>query len=140
MVNQDKALVRRLIEDVWSQGKLGSVDELVASDYVGHSSTETHGTDGYKHFFAALRGAFPDIQFTIEDQVAEGSTVVARWSARGTHLGAFAGLPPTGKQAATTGTTIYRIVGGKVAECWTHLDELGLLRQLGALQPASQAA
>jgi steroid delta-isomerase-like uncharacterized protein len=140
---QDKRIVHRLIEEVWSQGQFSVVDELVASDYIGHSpsaDTETHGTEGYKQFFAMLRTAFPDVQFTLDHELAEGSYVVARWTARGTHLGNFMGMPPTGKGAAVSGTTIYRIADGKVAECWTNADDLGLLRQIGALSLAGQPA
>ena len=143
MLGQDKGLVRRLIHEVWSQGQFDVVDELVASDYIGHTPSadgETRGTEGYKQFFAALRSGFPDVQFTLDHELAEGAYVVARWTACGTHLGSFAGIPPTGKQAAVTGTTMYRIVGGKVAECWTNADDLGLLRQIGALSRVGERA
>lgn len=140
MSEQTKAMVRSLIEEVWNRGKFAVIDDLVAGDYIGHSSrveTETHGTEGYKQFFLGLRGAFPDIWFTVEDQIAEGDQVVCRWTARGTHMGAYAGIPPTGKQGLVTGITIYRIADGKVAQCWTQADDLGLLTQLGVVpQPA----
>jgi steroid delta-isomerase-like uncharacterized protein len=127
---------RRLIEEVWNQGNFSVVDEVVARDYIGHSSTpagETHGPAGYKQFYAALREAFPDFQVTVEDQVAEGDKVVTRWTARGTHLGEFQGIPPTGRRGAITGITIDRIANGKVVECWTNADDLGLLRLLGVV-------
>ena len=107
MSEQHKALVRRLMEEVWGLGDLGVVDHLVASEYVGHSSamdTQTRGTEGYKRFFAALRSAFPDFRVTIEDQIAEGDRVVSRWTARATHVGEYAGIPPSGKQGVMTGT------------------------------------
>ena len=81
---------------------------------------------------AALRAGFPDLTITVEDQVAEGDMVVTRWIARGTHRGAFQGVPATGRDVVMAGTDIDRIVGGKVAECWAQVDELGLMRQLGA--------
>jgi steroid delta-isomerase-like uncharacterized protein len=136
-------LARRLIDEVWNQGQLSAVDDLVSTDYIGHSptaGTETQGTEGYKGFFAALRDAFPDIHFTVDQELAEEPFVVTRWTARGTHLGTFFGIPPSGNKAAITGTTMYRITDGKVAECWTHADDLGLLRQIGALPLASGAA
>jgi steroid delta-isomerase-like uncharacterized protein len=136
-------LVRRLIDEVWNQGQFGVVDALVAADYVGHSPTagaETHGTEGYKGFFTALRDAFPDVHFSVDQELAESSYVVARWTARGTHLGAYFGIPPSGNKAVITGTTTYRIAAGKVAECWTHADDLGLLRQIGAISLGSKAA
>src|SRR5688500_7987371 len=100
MLAQEKSIVRRLIDEVWSQGHFDVVDELVATDYIGHSQsaeTETRGTEGYKQFFAMVRGAFPDVQFTVERELSEDGYAAAHWIARGTHLGAFAGVPPTGK-------------------------------------------
>lgn len=143
MAGQDKTLVLSLIEEVWSWGNFGVADEIVAGDYVGHSSpigTETHGTAGYKQFFVALRRAFPDLQVTVEDQIAEGDKVVCRWTARATHQGEYAGIPPTGGRGVVTGTTIYRITGGKAAECWTNSDDLGLLQQIGAIPVLGQTA
>jgi steroid delta-isomerase-like uncharacterized protein len=140
MSEQNKAAVHRVIEEVWSRGNFAVVDELVAHDYVGHSSgTERHGREGYTEYFATLRQAFPDLQFTVEDQIAEGDRVATRWTARGTHEGAYAGIPPTHRRGVVAGTTVYRIAQGQIRECWTHLDELGLLQQLGvipALAPA----
>jgi steroid delta-isomerase-like uncharacterized protein len=133
MSEQNKMLVRRVLEEVWNRGNFAVVDELIARDYVGHSSIETRGAQGYKQFFVAQRKAFPDIQYTVEDQVAEGDRVVTRWKARGTHRGELMGIPPTGKQGAVTGITIFRIVGGNVVECWTNVDELGMLQQLGVI-------
>lgn len=136
MSEQNKMLIRRAIEEVWNQGNFAVVDELVADDYLGHSSIpaeETHGREGYKQFYTTLRQAFPDLWFTIEDQISEGDRVVSRWTAHGTHKGELQGLPPTGKQAAITGITIERVANGKVVECWTNADDLGLMRQLGVI-------
>ncbi len=139
MSEQNKMLVRRTLEEVYSQGHLAVVDELVASDFVIHTpSEEIRGPEGTKQFVAALRTAFPDIHFTVEDQIAEGDTVVTRWTARGTHTGEFQGLPPTGKQVRLAGTDIDRIADGKAVECWANVDELGLMRQLGVLPTPGQ--
>lgn len=141
MSDQARSMVRRLIEEVWNRETFAVVDELVAADYIGHSAqAETYGTAGYQQFFAALHAAFPDIQFTVEDEIAEREKVVCRWKAHGTHQGEFAGIPPTGKQGLITGITIYHITGGKVAECWTQVDELGLLKQLGVIPAPAHAA
>jgi predicted ester cyclase len=80
-----------------------------------------------------LDTAFPDLHFTIEDQIAEGDKVVNRVTARGTHLGDFRGIPPTGKQVTVAGITIDRIAGGKLVESWTSWDFLGILQQLGVV-------
>jgi steroid delta-isomerase-like uncharacterized protein len=139
MSEQNRALVRRTVEEVYNQGNLAVVDELVTSDFVIHSpSGDIHGPAGAKQYVAALRGAFPDLHIAIEDQIAEGDRVVTRWRAHGTHTGAFQGMPPTGKQASVTGIDVDRIAAGKVVECWTNVDELGLLRQLGAIATPGQ--
>lgn len=141
MSEQNTALVRRAVEEVWNRGDFAVVDELVTSDIVvrapmpGH---EIHGPAGIKEFYAALRAGFPDIHFTIEDQFAAGDRVVTRWTTRATHTGAFQGMPPTGKQVRMAGIDIDRIADGKVVECWPVMDELGLLQQLGVVPTAGQ--
>jgi steroid delta-isomerase-like uncharacterized protein len=134
MSEQNKALMRRGIEEVWNRGNFDVVAELVAADYVGHQPPiENHGPEGAKRYFMELRAAFPDIHFSIEDQIAEGDRVVTRWTARATHQGAYQGIPPTGKSGTVTGITINRVASGKIVEGWTNLDALGLLQQLGAI-------
>ena len=105
MSDQNKILVHRSVEKIWNRGHFAIVDEFVASDIIIHSPTpgsEIHGPARVKQFYATLRAAFPDIHFTIEDQVAEGDRVVTRWSARTTHRGEFQGIPPAGKQIRWT--------------------------------------
>lgn len=125
----NKALVERLIANVWNRVEDGEVDRLVAVEYVGHPSGVI-GTEAYKRFYHELHDASPDITFTVEDQIAEGDRVTTRWTARGTHLGDYAGLPPSGRQFEFGGTSTHRIQGTKVIECWTNMDEAGLFRQL----------
>ena len=135
MSELNKAQIRRVIEKVYNRGDLAVVDEVAASDLVIHaSSQEIHGREGAKQYVAALRAGFPDLRFTIEDQIAEGDMVVTRWTARGTHSGKFQSIPATGREIRLTGTDIDRLVGGKVVECWAHVDELGLMRQLGVVE------
>lgn len=136
MSEQNKALVRHAVEEVWNGQNFANLSEMVASDIVIHATLpegEIHGPEGIKHFYGALHNAFPDLHFTIEDQIAEGDRVVTRWSARGTHTGEFQGIPPTGTQFRLTGIDIDRIANGKVVECWPNADELGLLQQLGVV-------
>jgi steroid delta-isomerase-like uncharacterized protein len=140
MSERNKMLARRTVEEVYNQGNLAVVDELAASDLVIHSpSGDIHGPAGAKQYVAALRAAFPDLHITIEDQIAEEDRVVTRWSARGTHTGEFQGIPPTGKPGRVTGIDIDRIADGKVVECWTNMDDLGLLQQLGVVPTPEQA-
>ena len=86
----------------------------------------------------ANRTAFPDLNVKVEDQLAEGDKVATRWTTTGTHQGEFAGIPPTGKQGGVTGTTIARVVGGKIVEERSNWDTLGLLQQLGVIPPMGQ--
>jgi predicted ester cyclase len=123
--------MRRVVEEIYNQGNLAAVDELAASGLVIHAaSQEIHGREGARQYVSALRAGFPDIRFTVEDQIAEGDLVVTRWTARGTHRGEFQGVAPTGREVRVVGIDIDRIVDGKTVECWAQVDELGMLRQL----------
>src|ERR671936_1612701 len=95
-----KALSRRLFEEVWNKGNQAAIGELIATSYVRHdpATPELTGIEGFKQNFTTLRTAFPDIHFTVEDQVAEGDKVANRLSWRGTHKGDYRGVAPTGKQ------------------------------------------
>jgi steroid delta-isomerase-like uncharacterized protein len=123
MSEQNKSLIRTLLRAVACNGDYGVAEELVSSDYVGHSSdpqAETHGIEGYKQFFRLLRTAFPDLRIEVNDQIAEGDRVVTRWTAYATHEGEFFGIPPSGKKGEMSGINIERVVGGKVVECWSQ--------------------
>jgi predicted ester cyclase len=85
-----------------------------------------------------LLPAFPDLNITIEDQIAEGDKVVTRWVGRGTQQGELQGIPPTGKQATTSGIAIDRIVSGKLVETWDQFDALGMMQQLGVVPTPEQ--
>jgi steroid delta-isomerase-like uncharacterized protein len=125
----NKALIEHIIENVWNRVEDDEVDRLVAEEYVGHPSGVL-GTEAYKRFYRELHSASPDITFTVEDQIAEGDKVTTRWTARGTHLGNYAGLPPSGRTFEFGGTSTHRIQAAKVVECWTNMDEAGLFRQI----------
>ena len=129
----NKAHVRRGFEAV-NQKNLAVFDELLTPDVVFHNaSTTMQGLEAYKQFLSMYMTAFPDLLFTIEDMIAEGDTVVARFTTRGTHQGNLMGIPPTGKQGSGTGMFIDRIVNGKGIEQWFNTDDLGLLQQLGVI-------
>ncbi len=137
---ENKALDRRFTEEVWNRGNLAVVDELMSADYHEHDPTIPAGSEGFKQFVLMYRSAFPDVNFTIEDQIAEGDKVVSRWTARGTHKGELMGIPPTGKQVTVTGIVIGRYANGKLVEGWSNYDALGMLQQLGAVPPPGQAS
>ncbi len=135
MSEQNKARIRRVIEQAYSRGDLSVVDEVGAKDMVIHApSQEIRGREGAKQYVTMLRAAFPDLHFTIEDQIAEGDVVVTRWTARGTHKGQFQSIPPTGREIRLVGADIDRITDGQVVECGAHVDALGLMQQLGAIE------
>jgi steroid delta-isomerase-like uncharacterized protein len=133
---QNKAVYRRFMEEVVNQGNLAVVDELVAVDVVEHEELPPgypQGREGVKQFFAMLRTAFPDLQATIEDLIAEGDKVVGRGTWSGSHRGQFMDIPPTGKRVSFGVMDIGRIADGKIVEHWGQTDMLGLLQQLGVV-------
>jgi steroid delta-isomerase-like uncharacterized protein len=140
MSADNKAIVRRLIKEVWNRRDVNVLDDIVSANYVGHDPAFSHpdGTVGFKEGVKSIRSALPDIEFAIEDLIADGDTVVFRWSGRGSHQGVFLGVTPTGRQVNITGINIIRVSGGKITEQWSNWDTLGLLRQLGGELAATQ--
>lgn len=133
---ENKAIVRRVNDEVWSAGHLDVIDELIADDFVATvvgAPEQIRGPQGFREFVLMYRTAFPDLRITIDEQFAEGETVVTRWTAIGTNEGELMGMPATGKQATTAGININRISGGKLVEGWGLFDQLGLLQQIGAV-------
>ena len=130
----NKNLVRRLIEEVHMKGNIAILDEVVDSRAVYHDAQPGFANDreSHKQQVAMFRAAFPDLQFTIEDLIADGDKVATRWTARGTHEGELMGIAPTGKPFRVSGITIDRINDGKVVEEWEQFEALSLLQQLGA--------
>jgi steroid delta-isomerase-like uncharacterized protein len=136
MSEQNKTSVRRLFEEVWNKGLVPVADELFAPTYTHHDSSTLdvgRGPEGEKKRVTLYRNAFPDIRFTIEDIIAEGETVVARWTCRGTHKGDLNGIAPTGKQFNITGVSIARFTNSKMFEGFVNWDALGLMQQLGVV-------
>jgi predicted ester cyclase len=126
----NKAVVRREQEELWTHtGNLNAAEELFVPDYVEAAKQEA----------ADFRRGFPDVVSTIEDLIAEGDKVVARWRSRATHRGEYMGIPPTGKEVEFTGISVYRIEGGRIAESWNSEDQFGLLRQIGAVPQPGQS-
>ena len=121
---KNKALARKFFEEAWGKGNLAAVDEFIAADYVMYPLTSglPPGPEGTKRAITTYRRAFPDLQVTVDDIFAAGDRVAFRWSFRGTHLGDWLDIPPTGNHMAATGISVYRIAGGKVVENWTNID------------------
>ena len=135
---ENKALLRRLFEEVWNQGNLATLHEVVAADFLYHP--DLRGLEAYKQAIDSMLTAFPDLHFTIEGMVAEGDKVVVRWTLHGTHQGFFQDIPPTGKPVTLTGISFFRVANGKGVEVWTDADYLGMLQQLGVVPALGQAS
>jgi steroid delta-isomerase-like uncharacterized protein len=138
MTEANKEIIRRLFDAVLNGGKLGLLDTLVGAAYVDHNPApgQAAGAAGVKARVAALREAFPDLRFTLEEIVGEDEIVAARYHWRGTHRGSFLGVPPTGKTLLVRGMDFYRLRDDKIVEHWDNVDDLGMLTQLGDLDGA----
>ena len=132
--------VRRVIEEAWNKGNLDVLDEIYTADFVGHipGSPDIHGLEGIKTIANMFYTAFPDMQYTIEDMIAEGDKAAVRWTLTGTHKGELMGIPPTGVQVSFTGNTIIRFAGGKYVELWSSWEARGMWQQLGVDPPIGQ--
>jgi steroid delta-isomerase-like uncharacterized protein len=136
--DENKTIARKLMEEAWNKGRLEVVDELMSAGCRFHDPvfpSLTSGAGNYKQHIQMCRTAFPDLKFTIEDTIAEHNEVVLHWKAQGTHRGPFLGMPPTGKSATVSGTSINRIDKGKITELWGDWNLLSLMEQLGLAAP-----
>lgn len=128
-------IFRRWFEEVWNQGKEATIDELFAADGVayglGPPGEIVRGPAAFKPFWAQIRGAFPDIRFTVDDMISERDIVSGRWSATMTHQGDHLGVPPTQKPVTVTGMSFLKIADGKVTDAWNNWDQHVLIRELG---------
>lgn len=135
MSEENKTLMRRMMMDVWRDGKLESIDNYYADNFVNNTPGpgQSPDLDGLKEFAAMLGTAFSDATITIDDQISEGDRVVTRWSSTNTHSGDFMGIPATGNKVSVTGIDISRVAGGKVVEGWSEADMISLMQQIGAM-------
>jgi steroid delta-isomerase-like uncharacterized protein len=140
MALDNKAMVRRYVEGLFGkQHKVPMIDEMLSNDFVEYQNYDSSGNrairgrEEWKKVANMYFSAFPDLECTIEDLIAEGDKVVSRWTTQATHKGDFLGIAPTNKRVMITGISIYRIVEGKIVETRSILDLMGLLSQLGAL-------
>jgi steroid delta-isomerase-like uncharacterized protein len=135
-IEENKAIVRRY-QKAYNTNNLDDLDELVADDLITHALMPgmPPGLEGGKQIHRMTIAAIPDLSTAIEDLLAEGDKVVMRFTATGTFKNEFIGLPPTGKLITFTGISIFRLAGGNIVELWGQEDELGLMRQLGAIPP-----
>jgi len=134
-VEQNKALGRRWVEEIWGKGNLAAIDEIYATKFIWNWAPPgvTPDREGYKQIVTMNFAAFADVKCTLEDVIAEGDKVVVRWTWRGTHKGEYMGIAPTGKQVTLTGIGIVRIEGGKALEEWGEMNMMGMMQQLGVV-------
>jgi steroid delta-isomerase-like uncharacterized protein len=131
--DKNKKIARRAWEEVINKGNMSAVAELYDASYVYHTDPTVAGPDGVKTMVTTYRTAFPDLHLTLEDVLAEGDKVVVRFTAKGTHRGDLMGIAPSGKVVTVKGISIVRIAGGKIVEEWEHFDDLGMMKQIGAI-------
>ncbi len=129
---ENKALVRRFVDEFWNGGNLLAADEMMAADAVVHEPVIGTPAD-LKTLVGDFRTAFPDWHSTVEEMIAEGDRVAERWTGRGTHRGDLQGIPPTGMQVTVPGVVFYRIAGNKILEFRGLFDTMSLMRQLGVV-------
>jgi steroid delta-isomerase-like uncharacterized protein len=134
---------REFIEDVWNAGNFDRIDEFVGPDFVLRDPLlgEVRGADQLREFVQTYRRAFPDLRFSVEDEIAEGNTVVTRWISTGTHRGDLLGIAPSNQSTRTDGVTIQRYdEQGRGSEAWVNWDALGLMREIGVVPSMDEMA
>jgi len=125
-IEANKALARRIVDEMWNTRNLNVINEVYAPQFGG-------GHAAARQFVEANLAAFPDLQITIQDQIAEDDLVTTRYIMRATHQGEIANIPPTGKQFEVTGIEMHRFAEGKLIELWNIVDMLGILQQVGII-------
>jgi len=133
-IERNKAIVRRFIEEIFVGGSHDAVDELVDERMVAHTWPSTgHPRDDLKAAIDRVSGALADTEFTIDDLIAEGDRVAARLTTAATQVGEFMGLPPSGKRYSIEEIHVFRLRDGRVVEHWHQFDQMGMMKQLGAM-------
>jgi steroid delta-isomerase-like uncharacterized protein len=134
MSTENKAIVRRLYEEVWNKRKLEVISELISPSHALQApnvSGSSIGPEAYKRQVLVFLEAYPDLHWTIEDTIAEKDKIVACWTFSGTHKGDYMGIPATNKKVSVDGITVHHIVGGKIMDSYGYFDVLGMIKQLG---------
>jgi steroid delta-isomerase-like uncharacterized protein len=130
-IEENKALVRRFISEIFEQGRVEAVDELCAEDFIGHTWGDMD-REGLKQTTGRVAKTLADVHFTVEDEIAEGDRVAVRVTASARQVGEIAGQPATGRSYKIGEIHIFRFRDGKVTEHWHQYDQLGRMKQLGA--------
>jgi len=136
MPADNKAIIRRLYEEIWNKRKIELIKEIISPSHALQApniSGSSMGPEAYKRQLLLFVGGFPDLQFTIEDTIAEKDKVVACWTITGTHRGDFMGVAATNKKVSVDGVTIHHFASGKIMDSYSNWDVLGMMQQLGVI-------
>ncbi len=129
----NKALIRDFFEQVWNQRNEAAIDRFLAENAAGNDSDFGIGREGFTRQWRKWQDAFPDLHFEIEEMIAEGDTVVSRWTLTGTRSGPFLGIAPTGRTIRVGGMSLDHLRDGVLVAGFDGWDSLGLRQQLGAI-------
>lgn len=142
MATDNISIVKRVIDEVWNQGKLDVLPQLVSPQIVGSDSLagDLKGMDGFERHIKAMRTAFPDLRLRTDDILNVGDRVIVRWTATGTNRGTLAGIPATNKQGTVHGMTLNTIRDGKLVEMHASWDTLSMIQQLGLVPSMEKLA
>jgi len=137
MPQDNPAIVRRFIEEVINKGRFDSAAQFVWEDVVEQVPLpgQGPGLEGLNDILRGMRSAFPDLHFSVEEQITEGDKVLTRFDWTGTHQGAFIGIPPTERPVKVWGMVIDRLENGRIKDTRILMDMLGLMVQLGVFPP-----
>jgi steroid delta-isomerase-like uncharacterized protein len=136
MSADNKAIVRRLYEEVWNKRKLEIISEIISPSHALQApniSGSSIGPAAYKRNVSLFLAGYPDLRLTIQDIISEKEKVVACWTMSGTHKGDYMGVPATNKKVSVDGMTIHHIANGKIMDSYSNWDALGMLQQLGVV-------
>jgi len=134
-----KQIAGQFFDDVYNQGNLGSINSLVTPGFVYHARGEdVDGIENFKKWISSDRAAFPDMQFTVVDSIAESGKVATAFVVKGTHEKEFRGIPATHKKFETVGVTVFHFDGNKIKEAWVVIDGLSAALQIGVVRRVSQ--
>jgi steroid delta-isomerase-like uncharacterized protein len=141
MSADNKAVVRRLYEEVWNKRKLEVINEIISPSHALQASNifgSSIGPEAYKRNVLLFFAGYPDLYWTIEDTIAEKDKVVACWTISGTHKGDYMGVPATNKKISVEGITIHHITNGKIMDSYVSWDIWGMMQQLGVVPAFGQ--
>lgn len=137
-IEKNKDFIQTYTADFWNKQNIAAFEKYFTADFILHNADGDLNGEQFKGFCQANFTAFPDLNVTTNDLIAEGDKVVKVWTVNGTHNGDFMGIPATGKPIVVKGIEMFRIAEGKIAEIWLSMDNLGMMQQLGVIPPKGE--